>query len=180
MTEIDFAILDFIADYIRCAFLDTLLPLITHLGDGGALAIAVSVVLMITKKYRRVGCTMALALLMCLVAGNLLLKPLVARPRPFIQRPVNLLIPPPSGYSFPSGHSFASFASATVLAERLRKTAPYVIILAFLIAFSRLYLYVHFPSDVLTGSLLGVGAGFASCALVKEKEETMHDTETTV
>ena len=50
MTEIDFAILDFIADYIRCAFLDTLLPLITHLGDGGALAIAVSVVLMITKK----------------------------------------------------------------------------------------------------------------------------------
>lgn len=177
MTEIDFSILNFIQDNLRCAFLDFLMPLITALGNAGALPIAVSIALMITKKYRRVGFTMALSLLMCLIFGNLLLKNIVARPRPFTQDPgFSLLIPPPQDHSFPSGHSFASFSAATVLAKRIRKTAPYVIILAVLIAFSRLYLYVHFPSDVLCGSALGIIAGLASCAVIKkdnnEKELT--------
>lgn len=179
MTEIDVSILDLIQNNLRCAFLDIIMPMISALMNGGALAIIVTISLMISKKYRRVGFAMALALLMCLLFGNLLIKNLAARPRPFTHMPdISLLIPPPRDYSFPSGHSFASFASATVLAKRIKKTAPYVIALAVLVAFSRLYLYVHFPSDVLCGSALGIAAGLISCRIVGEKnnrEESMND-----
>ncbi len=175
MTEMDFAVLDLI-QRIRCPVLDAVMSAVTRLGDGGILAVILAVVLMISKKYRRIGFTLAFAIILCFIAGNLLLKELVARPRPFVQRPdIRLIIPPPSGYSFPSGHSYYSFAIAFVLAKRLERTAPYVFILAALIAFSRLYLYVHFPTDVLTGVLLGIIIGSVSCAVVGEKKPERSD-----
>ncbi|MDD5917237.1 MAG: phosphatase PAP2 family protein [Clostridiales bacterium] len=166
--ELDFAILDFIAANLKCAFLDFIMPIITFLGDGGWFWIAVAVVMLIFKKTRKTGVMMAAALLCGLIFGNLLLKPLIARVRPYdLREGIELLIPKPSDYSFPSGHTLASFEAAVVLMVRERKRFGWAALaLAVLIAFSRLYLYVHYPSDVLGGILLGTAFALFSVWLV--------------
>ena len=104
---------------------------------------------------------MALALVLGLLIGNLTLKPLIARIRPYDANPdVTLLIDRLSDYSFPSGHTLASFEAAAVLLLQYRAKAIPALVLALLIAFSRLYLYVHYPTDVLAGALLGVAFAF--------------------
>ena len=96
-----------------------------------------------------------------LITGNMILKPLVARLRPFtVNTAVELLIPPPADFSFPSGHTYASFASSTAILRNNRRIGSCALVLAILIAFSRLYLYVHYPTDVLFGILLGILAGW--------------------
>ncbi len=166
--ELDFAILDFIAANLKCAFLDFIMPIITFLGDGGWFWIAVAVVMLIFKKTRKTGVMMAAALLCGLIFGNLLLKPLIARVRPYdLREGIELLISKPSDYSFPSGHTLASFEAAVVLMVRERKRFGWAALaLAVLIAFSRLYLYVHYPSDVLGGILLGTAFALFSVWLV--------------
>ena len=111
---------------------------------------------------------MAAALLCGLIFGNLLLKPLIARVRPYdLREGIELLISKPSDYSFPSGHTLASFEAAVVLMVRERKRFGWAaLVLAVLIAFSRLYLYVHYPSDVLGGILLGTAFALFSVWLV--------------
>lgn len=94
------------------------------------------------------------------VVGNLILKNLVARSRPFsLNTTVNLLISAPTDYSFPSGHTMASFVAAMILYHTDKRLGIPALMLAFLIAFSRLYLYVHFPSDVIAGALIGAAIG---------------------
>jgi undecaprenyl-diphosphatase len=106
---------------------------------------------------------MGLALIFCLLIGNMTLKPLIARPRPYSYFPeMTLLIAPLSDFSFPSGHTFASFASATALYLHHKRLGIAAYILAAVIAFTRLYLYVHFPSDVLAGLLLGIVSGWVA------------------
>ena len=103
-----------------------------------------------------------------LLTGNMILKPLVARMRPFtVNTAIELLIPPPTDFSFPSGHTYASFASATAICRNNRKIGVPALILASLIAFSRLYLYVHYPSDVLGGAVVGLAAAWAGSLLEK-------------
>lgn len=155
--SIDFSVLDFIREHFSCRFLDVFLGIFTALGNGGAVWIALTVGLLISKKYRRLGCVMAIGLTFCLLTGNLLLKLMIARDRPFIVNPdIVLAISPPSGYSFPSGHSYSSFMSAVIMAKYSRRLAAAAIPAAVLIAFSRLYFYVHFPTDVLAGTALGI------------------------
>ena len=99
--------------------------------------------------------------------GKLTLKPLVARPRPYSYFPdMTLLVPALSDYSFPSGHSFASFAASTALFLHHRAPGIAAYALAVVIAFSRLYLYVHFPTDVLAGILLGILCGWLASKIV--------------
>ena len=168
--SIDFAILDFIQANMRSPFLDMIMPFITHLGAGGILWIILSIVMMCMKKYRREGFAMAVALVLCFVFCNVLIKNIVARTRPFeMNTMIEPLITLPSDFSFPSGHTTASFAAATALL--LCKNKPLgipALILAVLIAFSRLYLYVHFPSDVLAGMILGTILAFAAYAIVNK------------
>ena len=155
--SIDFSVLDFIREHLNCRFLDIFLGIFTTLGNGGIVWIVLTVGLLISKKYRRLGCVMAIGLAFCLLTGNLFLKLLIARDRPFIVNPyIILAISPPSGYSFPSGHSYSSFISAVIMAKYSRKLAAAAIPAAVLIAFSRLYFYVHFPTDVLAGTLMGI------------------------
>lgn len=170
--EIDFSVLAFIREHFSCTAMDVLMKLFTYAGNGGMVWIALTVGLLISKKHRRLGVTMAIGLLVCLTAGNLLLKPLIARERPFIADPsIALVISPPSGYSFPSGHSFSSFVSASILSKYSRKAAAFAIPAAVLIAFSRLYFCVHFPSDVICGAALGIIAGLTVCRLRREKTD---------
>lgn len=137
------------------------MPLVTRLGNGGAVWVLCTLLLLLFPKTRRAGAAMAAALGVEMLCCNLLLKPLVARVRPCdVNSAVRLLIPRPRDFSFPSGHTGASFAAASALhlsGSPLRLPA---LCLAALIGFSRLYLYVHYPSDVLGGILLGTASGW--------------------
>ena len=170
MNALELKILDFIQENLRCSFLDKVLPVITKLGDAGIFWIIVAIVLLFFKKTRKTGIMAGVALILGLVIGNLTLKPLVARIRPYDMPGVEmeLLIERLSDKSFPSGHTLASFEAATVLLINDKRFGIPAIVLASVIAFSRLYLYVHYPTDVLAGIVLGVAIAFASCFIVNK------------
>lgn len=157
----DWGILLWIQENMRSAWLDVVMPFYSSLGNGGVIWIAIALVCLCLKPYRRVGVTMLCGLAMGLLVGNLLLKPFVARPRPcWLDPNVSLLIPTPKDFSFPSGHTLSSSIAATVLWLSPRRWLGIVgIVLAGGMAFSRLYLFVHFPSDVFVGIFLGVLIG---------------------
>lgn len=137
---------------------DTIFPVITYLGEGGVIWLALSVVMLFFKKTRRGGICALCAIAVGFLAGEIILKNIVCRPRPFQTFPeyARLLIAEPSGWSFPSGHSCSSFAAATALLLNNRKIGAPALILAILIAFSRVFLFVHWPSDILVGATLGI------------------------
>lgn len=171
MLSFELSILDFLQEHLRCAFLDAVFPLLTKLGDKGIIWILLTFALLAIPKTRKAGLAVACALLLELLVCNLLIKPLVARPRPFSYRPeLQLLIPALKDASFPSGHTGASFAAASALFFRGNRLWIPAAVLAVLIGFSRLYLYVHFPSDVLAGALLGGFLGLLGCLLADRLE----------
>lgn len=166
ITNFDFAVLDFIRDNLNCAFLDAVMPVITALGNGGLLFIACAIAMLFFKRWRKTGIMIGVALVLGLIVCNLTLKPLVGRIRPFDLREIALLVTPPDDFSFPSGHTIAAFEFATVLMIRERKVGIIALVAAILIAFSRLYLYVHYPTDVLTSIALGTLFGFIGVGIV--------------
>ena len=143
------------------------MPWISHLGDSGAIWILLAAVfLLLGKREGSKGIQILLALLLSLLFCNLILKSAVGRIRPFVFNPaVELLVPPPMDPSFPSGHTSASFAAATVLLATKWKGRWVALGLAVLIAFSRLYLYVHFPSDVVGGMGVGILCGLLAVTI---------------
>ena len=167
LNEFELRILDFIREHLACPFLDAVMPAITSLANGGIIWIIAAVLLLIFKKTRKTGFSVALALIGGLIIGNLLLKNLVGRIRPYdLNEGIEILIARLSDYSFPSGHTLASFEAATVLMIRDKRFGIPALILAVIIAFSRLYLYVHYPTDVLAGIILGIIIGFFACKAV--------------
>lgn len=170
----DLPILDWIASHLRCGFLDVFMRGVTVLGDAGIFWILLAVALLLIPKYRRVGFSMGAALLIGLLVCNITLKPLIARPRPYdyqfthFGKTISLLIAAPKDFSFPSGHTLASFEGATVLMIHNKKLGIPALILASLIAFSRLYLYVHYPTDVLFALVMGIAFGFLGNYLVSK------------
>lgn len=156
---IDWTILNWIQKVFRCEFLDFVVPKITALGNKGAIWLVLALILTISKKYRKYGIAMFAALAAGALIGNIMLKPLVARSRPCWLEAIELLIRNPSDYSFPSGHTLSSTIGAYMLTSANRKFGWIAIPLAVLIALSRLYLYVHFPSDVLAGAIIGILVG---------------------
>lgn len=169
INNFDFTVLNYIYEHMRSAFLDFLLPKITALGDVGIIWIIITVIMLCVKKWRKCGIICALALVLCIIVGNLTLKPLFGRIRPFdLNTAVDLLIDRPTDFSFPSGHSMTSFAAATSVYTCYKKAGCWLLVLAGLIAFSRLYLYVHYPTDVIFGIIIGVLLALASNKIVKE------------
>lgn len=168
----DLPILDWIAAHLQHELLDQLMPRITYLGDAGIFWICLTILMLLFPKSRKIGAGMALSLLIGLVVCNVVMKPLFARIRPYDyqwlyhSRVIPLLIQAETDFSFPSGHTIASFEAATALCIRDRKSGIPALILACLIAFSRLYLYVHYPTDVLCSAVLGIGIGILSCKMV--------------
>lgn len=163
----DWTVLHWIRDTLQCGAMDFLMPRITALGNGGAIWIAAAAAMTISKKYRKYGITMLAALAAGLLVGNVCLKHWVARSRPCWLESVPLLIPNPTDYSFPSGHTLSSVIGAFVLTAANRKFGLPAISLAALIGFSRLYLYVHFPSDVLASVAIGMLIGSAAIHLLR-------------
>ena len=162
----DLPILDWIAANLWCPLLDTVMPIITLFGDAGIFWIALPVLFMVTKKYRRTGSGMMLALMMGLLLCNIWLKPTVARIRPYdfqmeyFSKEIQLLAGGMHDFSFPSGHTIASFEAAVVIVLNNKKLGIPAMILAVLIAFSRLYLYLHYPTDVIFSVILGSALAF--------------------
>lgn len=171
MNFAELKILDFIHSHFSCGFLDFLMPIITKFGDKGIFWISVTVLLICFKKTRKTGLTAGLALALGAVICNLILKNAVARIRPYdlneLIRP-ELLVPALSDYSFPSGHTAASFEAATAMLLNERRLGIPALVLAVLIALSRLYLYVHYPTDVLIGAVLGILAALFSQYIVNK------------
>ena len=164
--NLDWTILHWIQDTLVCPALDFLMPKITALGNFGIIWILAGAVLLCTKKYRRYGVQLLIGLALGFLTGNVILKHAVARPRPcWLDTGVPLLIGVPKDYSFPSGHSAASFAAAVSIFVMHKKEGAAALILACLIAFSRLYLFVHFPTDVLAGIAVGFICAFLACLL---------------
>lgn len=158
----DLPILDWIQANLKNGFLDVAMRIITMFGDGGIFWIACAVILLCIPKTRKTGLGMGLALIMGLIVCNITLKPLVERIRPYdfqqeyFQVTIQLLTERMHDYSFPSGHTIASFEAATVLLINNKKLGIPAMILAVLIAFSRLYLYVHYPTDVIFSIFAGI------------------------
>lgn len=175
-------ILDWIQN-LRTPVMDKIMLFITGLGDAGMIWILLAVFLLVIPRTRRSGAILAAALCVDAVLCNGILKQLFGRTRPFdVNTSIQLLLAPPGDFSFPSGHTAASFAAATslFLAKERHLWKP-VLVLAVLIAFSRLYLYVHYPTDILGGIAVGIVAGYLSYAAVhkavrwKEKRRTTQE-----
>ena len=172
--NLDNSILQFIQSNFRNQPLDSIMPVITSFGNGGFIWILICVVLLFSKKYRKYGFIMAITLILCAVVGNLGLKPLVARTRPFDAKPLidGLLIKAPRDYSFPSGHTMVSFSCAAVLYYMNKRYGIVALIFGSMIAFSRLYLYVHYPSDVFAGMVIGILLAYISikiCFMIEKR-----------
>lgn len=165
----DGGILLWIQEFLRVELLNPLVAFYTNLGEAGILWILISIGFLFFAKTRKAGVLSLLAMLICYVGNDLILKELVERPRPFLTvEGLTPLISWPGSYSFPSGHSCSSFAAAGVWAQTLqgrgaRWAKPLLLVMALLMALSRLYVGVHYPTDVLTGSLIGLAGSWLVC-----------------
>ena len=169
----DLPILDWIQANLQSPLMDKIMPIITLFGDGGIFWIAVAVLLLFFPKTRKIGLGMGFALIMGLLVCNVTLKPLVGRIRPYdLQEEmgvfINLLIERQHDFSFPSGHTIASFEASVVLLKNNKLMGVPAFILAIAIAFSRLYLYVHYPTDVIFSIIVGTLFAFLGDALAKK------------
>lgn len=167
----DLPVLDWIQANMQSEFMDKFMPFITRFGDHGTFWMIVAALLFLFPKTRKTGLGMAIAMMLGLLVCNVTLKPLVARIRPYdlqeeLGVTIQLLGERMHDFSFPSGHTIASFEAAVVMLKNSKKLGIPAMILAVLIAFSRLYLYVHYPTDVIASVLLGtlfalIGNGLA-------------------
>lgn len=175
ITNIDFIILDWVHEHLTCPFLDVFMPIVTMFGEWGLFFILAALVMLFFKRTRRTGAMMGVALFLGLLICNLGLKPAVARIRPYELRPIDfeMLVKKATDYSFPSGHTIAAVESATVLMIRNKRFGIPAVVLAVLIAASRIYLYIHYPSDVITSLVLGVIIGFFSVYVVNKIYDTI-------
>jgi len=154
--EWEFSIL-YALQEIHNPILDKMMLFITSLGDDGWFWLAIGVVCLVFKKHRKMGLQLLLSMLCTFILGNLIIKNLVARPRPCdIDTAVTLLLSRPHGHSFPSGHSINSMVAAVALFLNNKKIGIPAGIISTLLGFTRLYLFVHFPTDVLAGFVIAI------------------------
>lgn len=171
----DLKIFEWIQTINSNAFLTPVLKIITTLGEGGIIFILMGLILLVTKKYRKIGFAMLVALVVMVVCNDFILKELFARPRPF-----NLeydwwneiykypeIVSRPDSWSFPSGHTSSAFAAAVAVLWYNRKIGIPTFIFAAIMGFSRIYVQVHYPSDVIAGAIVGIIYGMIGILVVK-------------
>ena len=168
VTQWDLSVLEAIQN-IQSESLDALMMIFSYMGEAGAIWIFAAITMLCFKKTKVTGVMILFALLAGVLIGEVALKNIICRPRPFVTFPeLPQNINPPSGFSFPSGHSCSSFAAATVMLFRDKRYGIPALFLAVLIAFSRLYNCVHYPTDVLAGIILGISLAVVTIAVFKK------------
>ena len=177
--QFDHSVIFYVHEHLVYSFLTPIMAIISKITSNGALWILIALLLMIQKKYRVLGVAIIIALGFVFIIGDQGLKPNVARLRPFVDFPnvtvpLESALPKATSFSFPSGHSFGSFASAMTIYLGLSQIAPQkrylgilALVLSVVVAFSRVYLFVHYPTDVLTGLVLGIIVGFIAWKLAR-------------
>ena len=166
---LDFNILFWIQNLIRNDVFDVIIPFYTSLGEDGTIWIALGLILLVPKKYRKTGIMVLAALLVMLVVNNIVLKNLIARPRPCWTYPEMVqLVHNPSSYSFPSGHTTSAFAVAFTVFSQHKKLGKVIIVMAAIMAFTRLYVFVHFPTDIYGGILVAAAITTFVCFMEKK------------
>ncbi len=163
----DASILLWIQEYVRCDALTPAMTFITHLGDGGAVWIILAAACLLFARTRKCGALMGVSLACNFLVNNLFLKNLIARTRPYeAVQGLSRIIEAQSDFSFPSGHSGSSFAAAAVIFLMCpRRYGIPALMLASAIALSRLYVGVHYPTDVMAGALIGAAVAALVCRL---------------
>lgn len=163
-------ILLFLQENVRNDFLTPIMKVITSLGTGGIFWIILTLLLLCFSKTRKAGICAVLALLLSVILNNLILKNLIARIRPYeVIESLERIVSKESEYSFPSGHAATAFAAVTAIAFYMpKKVWIPLLVLAVMIGFSRLYVGVHYPTDVLAGMVSGAVCGFAGVYLEKK------------
>ena len=159
----DFTVLNFIQEHLRNGVMDWLANMLSYMGHAGLVWIAICIILLFFKRTRAAGLIALLAMGLGYLLGDMVIKPLVQRPRPFMTEDARnlflnaeLFVHRPSGFSFPSGHSCAATAFLTVMFTKNKAIGWIFLLPVLLMLFSRCYGYVHFPTDVLCGALLGL------------------------
>lgn len=170
LLHLDGSILLFIQEFFRNPLLTPIMKIITTLGNHGLLWIVLTIPLLADPRTRRVGCMLTVALLGTLIINNIILKNLVARTRPYeVIEGLTYLVKKPTDFSFPSGHAGCAFSAACIMFRRLpKKYGVPALVLAILISISRLYVGVHYPSDVLFGVISGIAISYAAEAIVEK------------
>lgn len=166
LNETELPILWWIRENLANPFCDTVMPYVSSLARHGEFWILLALILLCFKKTRKAGVAMGLAMAFGFLVGNIGLKNIIARTRPYDMVKVEVLVKHLSDFSFPSGHTLVSFNAALALHHYHRRWGVAAILLATVIALSRLYLFVHYPTDVVAGFLLALLLAFASCRLV--------------
>lgn len=161
LVKLDLKIIEYINMNIKCKTLDRIMKLITNMGNCGFVWIIISLFIIYNGNNKRLGVLSLLSLILTTIIGEIIIKNIVKRERPFkkLSNEYQLLIQKPKTYSFPSGHSGSSFAVSTVFLNLAGRSSIAVLMLALLIALSRVYLNVHYPTDVIAGILLGFLCG---------------------
>lgn len=170
LINLDGNILLFIQEYIRQDWMTPFWTMITSLGNGGRFWIGLSILLLIPKKTRKAGIAALFAMILNLLFTNVVLKNMVARIRPYeVIAGLRILIDPEKSFSFPSGHTACSFAAAYAYyrCSTQKRWGIAALVLAGLIGFSRLYVGVHYPTDVIGGALIGIFAAWLASVAVK-------------
>ena len=169
----DSSILLWIQNNLRSGFLTPIMVCITHLGDKGILWILLSLVLLFMYRTRRLGVVCAASMVLGLIVTNIILKNWVARVRPYeVIEGLECIVRKAHDWSFPSGHATNSLACAWVIFKRMdRKFGIPALIMAILISLSRLYVGIHYPTDVLGGAAIGIGCGCLSLWMMPKLEK---------
>lgn len=157
ITQLDFSILYWVQEYIRTDFLDAVAAGLSMAFEGGIFWFVLSAILLVFRKTRTAGVMVIIAMGVYLVVGELGMKNIFCRERPcHVDPSVVLAVHAPSSYSFPSGHTGSSFAAAGALFACNKRLGVPALVLALIVGLSRIYLFVHYPTDVLVGALLGL------------------------
>lgn len=162
LTNTEGLVLLFIQDHLRFAALTPIMIFLSKIGDKGAIWLLISIIMLFPKKTRRVGILSILALAISYGITNMFLKNYVERIRPYeVIDGLKCIVAKADDWSFPSGHASASFACAVTIAKNCKKRFGIpALVLAFLISFSRLYVGIHFPTDVICGAVIGTLIAF--------------------
>ena len=169
INNLDFSVLYFIQEHLRCSFLDGFCALLSVAFEGGIGWFVIIALLLCFRKTRAAGAVMLVSVVLAFLTGELFMKNIICRVRPCNQDlSVVLAVKRPTSYSFPSGHTGSSFAAAVSLWLCHKKLGAAALTLATIIGLSRLCLFVHFPTDVLAGALLGTLCGVLCVWLMRK------------